>query len=133
MKSILIVLCFSLVPGLASAQSIIAGWKPVQGMSETEAARLTEEAIAYELAVDEDGEICGVDEVWGLERDRDSKADRPQRGEIFAVIGYARGPDMGCSITRTFDCRVVFNRPPGTDKWQVEFTYCEPVNPRYED
>ena len=126
--SLTAVLFFSIV-----ATATVAGWRPVDGMSEAEAERLTAQAISEYLAVDEDGEVCGVDEIWGLEREKDTVPDRPGRGEIFSIVGYARGPDLGCSITRNFDCRVVFHKPPKESQWKVEFVDCEPTSPRYDD
>jgi hypothetical protein len=113
----------------ASAAALIAGWRPVDGLSEAQADQMTRAAIADYLTYDEDGEICGVDDVWYLEREKDTRPDRPERGEIFAVTAYAKGPYMGCSGTRSYDCRVVFNRPPNAPAWQVEYTDCEDIGP----
>ena len=113
------------VPGALAEDLKIAGWRNVDGVSEAEAARLTVAAIRNFLTVDEDGQVCGVDEVWGLERDRDLIPDFPERGELFAVTGYAVGPDPKCERMENYDCRVVFNRPPGAELWSVEHVACD--------
>jgi hypothetical protein len=119
-----------ILTGLFSANAFagIADWKETQGITEKQAEHMADEAIDNFLSSSQDGESCSVDEIWGLEREKDLNPDRPQRGEIFALTAYASGPDEGCSITRNFDCRVVFNKLPGATEWKVEYTDCEPTN-----
>lgn len=126
-------LALALASLTASATALIVGWKPVDGLTEAEADLLARRAIHNFLAYDDDGQVCGVDEVWNLERETDVIADRPERGEIFAVTAYAKGPDMQCTVTRTFDCRVVFNRPPTSKTWAVEYADCEPPDTGADD
>ncbi len=127
MRAILVLL--SLISVNVFATETIAGWKPTKGISEAQALNAAREAIHQDIGVDEDGQVCGVDEMWGWEREADLKADLPQeRGEIFAITGYVKGPHskIGCSGTQTYDCRVVFNRPKANALWKVEYTECEP-------
>jgi hypothetical protein len=131
-----IALIFLALISTTAAAETIAGWKETPGITEQRALQLAREALQQEIAVDEDGEICGVDEMWGWEREADLKPDFPQeRGEIFAVDGYARGPhsQMGCSATQNYDCRMVFNRPKKNALWKVEYTECEPSVPGRQD
>lgn len=117
-----------LVSSVSFAESLpIAGWREVDGISEASAAKAVVSAINNYLAVDEDGQVCGVDEVWGLQRDRDLVPDFPERGEVFAVTGYAKGPDPKCEQTENYDCRVVFNRPLKTASWSVEHIACDAI------
>ena len=123
---------------LASANEAlkIAGWKETKGITEQEAVLLAREAIHQDIGVDEDGQVCGVEEMWSWEREKDLKPDYPQeRGDIFAITGYARGPhrEMACAAVQTYDCRVVFNRPEENDPWKVEYTECEPSSPGKQD
>lgn len=114
----------------------ITGWREVQNLSEKQAARMAYAALEQELEVNEDGMICGLDEVWGFEREKELIADFPEkRGEIFGIAGYVRGPHSqhGCSGTQTYDCRVVFSRPPNTKTWNVEYTECELAGTRGQD
>ena len=112
----------------ASANEKIGLWRPTEGISEAEAYALTVAGIKEFLANDEDGEVCGVDDVWALTMESPLKPGRPERGEIFAITAYARGPYMGCSVSKDYDCRVVFNRPPQSSSWQMEYTECEPLS-----
>lgn len=128
---VLLILLFSLDASALSAK--ISGWKETQNLTEAEAARLVEKAIDYELAVDQDGEMCGVEDVWALTREPGPQASTRPGVESFAVTAYAEGPHGGCSGTRNYDCRMVFQRPQGTSEWRVEFTECEPVSVGFED
>lgn len=103
----------------------IADWREVDGLSEAEAVRMTEAAINNYLTVDEDGVVCPVDEIWGLERDRDLVPDFPEKGEVFAVTGYAHGPDVLCERSGNYDCRVSFLRTDPQSAWKVDHVFCE--------
>lgn len=134
MRAFLILL--SLISVNVFATETIAGWKPTKGISEQQALKIARAAIHQDIGVDEDGQVCGVDEMWGWEREADLKADFPQeRGEIFAITGYVTGPhsQVGCSGTQTYDCRVVFNRFKKNALWKAQYTECEPVNPGPQD
>lgn len=100
----------------------IADWTEVAGLSESEAVRLTDEAIKQELTVDEDGEVCPVDDIWGYERGY---------GKSVAVEAYAKGPDYKCERTLTYDCRVVFTNRDG--RWSAAYAECDPVFPEQND
>lgn len=100
----------------------IADWTEVAGLSESEAVRLTDEAIKQELTVDEDGEVCPVEDIWGYERDR---------GPAVAVEAYAKAPDVRCERTLTYDCRVVFSNRGGP--WAAAYADCEPTFPERND
>jgi hypothetical protein len=129
MRAILVLL--SVISVNVFANETIAGWKPTQGISEQQALKIAREAIHQDIGVDEDGQVCGGDEMWGWEREADLKADFPQeRGEIFAITGYVTGPHskQACSGTQTYDCRVVFNRPRTNALWKAEYTECEPTH-----
>lgn len=113
------------------AEGTIAGWKETQGITQERAMTLAREAIRQDIAVDEDGQVCGIEEMWSWEREKDLKPDFPkERGEIFAIMGFVLGPhsQMGCSGTQTWDCRVVFNRVTPAEAWKVEYTECEPYS-----
>ncbi len=134
MKSVLILI--SLVSAQAFAAETVAGWKETQGITEQQALKLAQAAIHQDIAVDEDGEVCGAEDMWGWEREADLKPDFPQeRGEIFAIAGYVKGPhaQMGCSSTQNYDCRVVFNRPKKKSLWKVEYTECEAASRGRQD
>ena len=118
---------------LADTAPGIAGWKDTPGLTEEQAIERTRKAIDEYLSVDEDGEVCRVDEVWGLERERALKSDHPERGPVFAITAYAKGPRQGCSATGNYDCRVAFRQPPETGVWVTESTDCEPVSPQFQD
>jgi|GEM_PF-4571372 len=136
MRSALIFITMFSTSAMANEALKIAGWREVQGITEQQALKLAREAIHQDIAVDEDGQICGVEETWGWEREADLKPDFPQeRGEIFGIIGYVKGPhsEMGCSAVQTYDCRVVFNRPKKKSLWKVEYTECEPTVPGHQD
>lgn len=134
MKSILVLLTIFSVPAMAAES--IAGWKETQGITEQQALKLAQDAIHQDIGVDEDGQVCGVEETWGWEREADLKPDFPQeRGEIFAIAGNVKGPhsQMGCSGTQNYDCRVVFNRPKKKSLWKVEYTECETASRGRQD
>lgn len=114
----------------AMAEGKIGMWRETDGVSESEVYDLTVAGIRQFLTVDEDGEVCGVDDVWALTMEPALKPGRPERGEIFAITAFARGPYLGCSESYDYDCRVVFNRLPNATKWQMEYAECEPLNPR---
>ncbi|HMN69815.1 MAG TPA: hypothetical protein PKC28_14825 [Bdellovibrionales bacterium] len=120
------------LPALAANERIL-NWQDTPGITETEALAQTRAAVAQELGVDEDGEICTVDEMRHFEREPDKTAWPVERGEIFSITAYAEGPYRGCSGTRTYDCRVTFQKPKGALAWRVEFTECELVSPEFED
>lgn len=136
MKSILAIITLFSTGAMANEALKVGGWKDTQGITEHQALALARQAIHQEIARDEDGQICGVEETWSWEREADLRTDFPQeRGEIFAIAGYAKGPhpEMGCTATQTYDCRVVFNRPKQTSLWKTEYTECEPTTPAGKD
>ncbi len=59
---------------------VIAGWKQTDGLTEQQAAQMAQAAIHQDLAVDEDGQVCGIDEMWGWSREKDLKPDFPKSG-----------------------------------------------------
>lgn len=129
MKKLMIVVSFFSFLASATEPFKITGWKETSGITEPQAADLARRALQQELGQDEDGQVCGIEDLWGWEREKDLVPDFPQeRGEIFAIMGYVQGPHakMGCSSSQTYDCRVVFNRPAKTSSWKVEYTECEP-------
>lgn len=118
------------VPTLTQAsEGVIGLWRETPGMTQSKAYELTIKGIKEFLAVDEDGVNCGVDEIWSVTMEQPLKPDRPERGDIFAVTAYASGPYKGCSETHDYDCRVIFNRPPGALDWAIEYTECVPLKP----
>lgn len=127
-------LIFALISLPAFANEFtIANWREVQGIDARQASQMAYAAMAQDLGVDEDGQVCTIGDAWGFGREQNLSADYPQtRGEIFSILGLVEGPDSryGCSGTETYECRVVFNKPPKTQKWQVEYTDCEPVDIR---
>jgi hypothetical protein len=134
MHAVLVLL--SLICQNTFATETIAGWKATQGINEAQALKIAREAIHQDIGIDEDGQVCGVDEMWGWEREADLKADFPQeRGEIFAITGYVKGPhsQAACSGNQTYDCRVVFNRPKKNAFWRAEYTDCEPIRRGTQD
>lgn len=136
MKSILVFTVLFSTTAMANEALKVGGWKETPGISEQQALKLAREAVHQDIAVDEDGQVCGAEEMWNWEREADLKPDFPQeRGEIFAIAGYVKGPhaEMGCSATQTYDCRVVFNRPKKKALWKAEYTECEPAGRGQQD
>ncbi len=116
------------VAAFAQGTQGIVNWKPTEGITEAEAITLVRNAMAEELMSSQDNQSCGIEEVWGLEREKDLIADFPEkRGSIFSVVGYVQGPhaEMGCSGYSDYDCRVVFSKPPSKNQWGVEYTECD--------
>lgn len=116
----------SLLPftAFAAEDLKIVGWTVTSGITEQQAIEQARAAIHEELAIDEDGKICSIEDMWNWER------ETPDRGETFAINGYVTGPHakMGCSSSETYDCRVVFNRPTLNGAWKVEYVECEAGN-----
>ena len=107
-----------------SEELSIRGWREVEGIRQPQAIALVREAIKRELKTREDGEECGSDGLWGLELHRGATDNQ------FTVVGYTRGPRMGCLSSQVFDCAVSFRRAAG---WRVNGVDCEPVNRGWED
>ena len=100
----------------------IEGWTNRSDISEERAFELVTEAIRSELTAKEDGETCTAERFWGLES--------VERDTDIVIDGYTRAPYMGCSVSRTFDCRVVLRK--SRSEWAAVSTDCEPTGLRGE-
>lgn len=97
---------------LILAASLIAGWQPVDGITEQEAFERSADAIGRGAATYD----CDTEEIYGYEYDTVNLiGDTP----AFAINAYARTCDD------RYDCRVIFKKEEGA--WKEGEAYCEPL------